>query len=51
MKGHPLALKASEAVVLATEVNQFFLFISWDTEYFREDFFPPFSFFFNERML
>lgn len=31
MKGHQLVLKASEAAVLATEVNQFFLFISWDT--------------------
>lgn len=31
MKGHQLVLKASEVVMLVTEVNQFFLLISWDT--------------------
>lgn len=51
MKGHQPVLKASETVVLATEVNQFFLFISWDTvRVFQRVFFFPFSFF-NERIL
>ena len=47
MKGHQLVLKAREAVVLATEGNQFFHFTSWDTEYFRRVF-SPFFFFSNE---
>ena len=47
MKGHQLLLKASKVVVLATEVNKFFLFISRDTvSIFRGVCVPPFSFFF-----
>lgn len=46
MKGHQLVLKAREAVVLATEANQSFLLVSWDTlDVFQRGFFSPFCFF------